>query len=52
MSHKEVGQCALDDYNPDGIVDLEFSPQAVEFLRQNFVKKIYRRVIDANGCDA
>jgi len=31
---------------------LEFPAEFVEFLRQNFIKKIYRRVIDADECDS
>jgi TolB-like protein len=40
------------DHNPDALVGLEFPAEFVEFLRQNFVKKIYRRVIDADECDS
>ncbi len=52
MSYKKIGKGALQDHNPDILVGLEFPPKPVELLRQNFVKKIYRRVIDADESDS
>jgi hypothetical protein len=51
MGYKEIRKRALQDHNPDALIGLEFPAEFVEFLRQNFIKKIYRRVIDADECD-
>jgi hypothetical protein len=48
---KEIGKLALLDHNPDALIGLEVPAEFVEFLRQNFIKKIYWRVIDADECD-
>src|SRR4029077_20857869 len=52
VGYKEIRKCALQDHNPDALIALEFPAEFVEFLRQNFIKKIYRRVIDAYECDS
>jgi hypothetical protein len=52
VGHKEIRKRALQDHNPDALISLEFSAEFVEFLRQNLIKKIYRRVIDADECDS
>jgi len=52
VGDKIIGKRALQDHNPDGLIGLEFSAEFVEFLRQNFIKKIYRRVTDADECDS
>jgi hypothetical protein len=52
MRYKELGKRALQDHNPDLLIGLEFPAKFVEFLRKNFIKKIYRRVIDADKSDA
>jgi phospholipid N-methyltransferase len=52
VGYKEITKRALQDHDPDALIDFEFPPEFVEFLRQNFVKKIYRRVIDADECDS
>jgi hypothetical protein len=52
VGYKEIRKRALQDHNPDALIGLEFPAEFVEFLRQNFVKKIYRRVIDADECDS
>ena len=51
VGNEEIGKCALQDYNPDSLVDLKFATEPVEFLRQNLIEKIYRWVIDADECD-
>jgi hypothetical protein len=52
VGYKEIRNGALYDYNPDALVGLEFPAEFVEFLRQNFIKKIYRRMVDADECDS
>jgi hypothetical protein len=52
VGDKEIRKCALQDHNPDALIGLEFPAEFVEFLRQNFIKEIYRRVIDAYECDS
>jgi hypothetical protein len=52
MGYKEIRKRALHDHNPDALIGLEFPAESVEFLRQNFIKKIYRRVIDTDECDS
>jgi hypothetical protein len=52
MGYKEIRQRALQDHNPDSFIGLKFPAEFVEFLRQNFIEKIYRRVIDADECNA
>jgi hypothetical protein len=52
VGYKEIRKRALQDHNPDALIGLEFPAEFVEFLRQNFIKKIYWRVIDADECDA
>jgi hypothetical protein len=52
VGYKEIRKRALQDHNPDALIGLEFPAEFVKFLRQNFVKKIYRRVIDADECDS
>jgi hypothetical protein len=51
VGYKEIRKRALQDHNPDALIGLEFSAEFVELLRQNFIKKIDRRVIDADECD-
>jgi hypothetical protein len=51
VGYKEIRKRALHDHNPDALIGLEFPAKFVELLRQNFIKKIYRRVIDAGECD-
>ena len=52
VGYKVIRERALQDHNPDALIGLKFSTEFVEFLRQNFVKKIYRRVIDTDECDS
>jgi hypothetical protein len=52
VGYKEIRKCALQDHNPDASIGLEFRAEFVEFRRQNFIKKIYRRVVDADECDS
>jgi hypothetical protein len=52
VGYEEIRKCALQDHNPDALIGLEFPAEFVEFLRQNFIKKIYRGVIDADECDS
>jgi hypothetical protein len=52
MGYEEVRQRALHDDDPDAHISLKFLAQVVEFLRQNVIEEIYRRVIDADECDA
>ena len=52
MGDKEIRKAALQDHNPDAPIGLEFSAEFVQFPRQNFIQKIYRRVIDADECDS
>src|SRR5260370_21095139 len=43
VGYKEIRKRALQDHNPDALIGLEFPTVLVAFLRQNFIKKIYRR---------
>src|ERR1700733_938 len=52
VGYKEIRKRALQDHNPDALIGLELSTEFVEFLRQNFIKKIYRRGIDADECNS
>jgi hypothetical protein len=52
VGYKEIRKRALHDHNPDALIGLEIPAEFVEFLRQNFIKKIYRRMIDADECDS
>jgi hypothetical protein len=52
VGYEEIRKRALQDHNPDAFIGLEFPAEFVEFLRQSFIKKIYRRVIDADECDS
>jgi hypothetical protein len=52
MGYKEIRKRALQDHNPDVLIGLEVPAEFVELLRQNLIKKIYRRVIDADKCDS
>jgi hypothetical protein len=51
VGYKEIRKGALQDHNPDALIGLDLPAEFVEFLRQNLIKKIYRRVIDADECD-
>src|SRR5258705_5954945 len=51
VGYEEIRKRTLQNHNPDALIGLEFPAELVEFLRQNFIKKIYRRVIDADECD-
>jgi hypothetical protein len=52
VRYEEIGKRALQDDNPNAVIGLEFSAEFVEFLRQNLIEKIYRRVIDTDECDS
>ena len=52
VGYEEIRKCALQDHNTDALIGLELPAEFVEFLRQNLIKKIYRRVIDADECDS
>jgi hypothetical protein len=52
VGYEEIRKRALQDHNPDALIGLEFPAEFVKFLRQNLIKKIYRRVIDADECDS
>src|ERR1700722_4085786 len=52
VGYKEIGKRALQDHNPDPRIGLEFPAEFFEVLRQNFIKKINRRVIDADECNS
>jgi hypothetical protein len=52
VGYEEIRKRALEDQNPDTLIGLQFPAKFVEFLGQNFIKKIYRRVIDADECDS
>jgi hypothetical protein len=52
VGYKEIRKRALQDHNPDAVIGFELPAEFVEFLGQNFIKKIYRRVIDADKCDS
>ena len=45
---------SLPSINPAarGVSQTQFPAEFVEFRRQDFIKKIYRRVIDADECDS
>ena len=48
VGYEEIRKRALQDHDPDALIGLELSAESLEFLRQNFIQKIYRRVIDAD----
>jgi hypothetical protein len=52
VGYKEIRKRALQHNNPDALIGLEFPAELVEFLRQNFIEEIYRRVIDTDECDS
>src|ERR1700722_2073357 len=52
VGYKEIRKSALQHHNPDALIGLEFPAEFVEFLRQNLIKKINRRVIDADECNS
>jgi hypothetical protein len=52
VGDKEIRKRTLHDHNPDTLIGLKFPAEFVEFQRQNFIKKIYRRVIDADECNS
>src|SRR5208282_3269741 len=52
VGYKEIRKHALHDHNPDALIGLKLPAEFVEFLRQNFIKQVYRRVIDADKCDS
>jgi hypothetical protein len=52
LIYKEIRKRALQGHNPDALIGLELPAEFVEFPRQKFIKKIYRRVIDADECDS
>jgi hypothetical protein len=52
VGYKEIRKRALQDHNPDALIVLKLPAEFVEFLRQNIIKKIDRRVIDADECDS
>jgi hypothetical protein len=52
VGYEKIRNGALHDHNPDALVGFELSAEFVEFLRQNFIKKIYRGVINADECDS
>jgi hypothetical protein len=52
VGHKEIRKRTLEDHDSDALIGLEFSAESVEFLRQSFVEKIYRRMIDSGECDS
>jgi hypothetical protein len=51
VGYKEIRKRALHDHNPDALIGLQFPAEFVELLRQNFIQKIYGRVIDADECN-
>jgi hypothetical protein len=52
VGYEEIGKRALQDHDTDALIGLELPAESVEFLRQSFIKKIYRRVIDAGKCNS
>src|ERR1700685_2133705 len=50
--NKEITKRALQDDDPDALIGFEFPAELLEFRRQNFVKKIYRRGIKAYARDS
>jgi hypothetical protein len=52
VGYEEIRKRALQDHDPDAVIGLDFSAEFVEFRRQNFIKEIYRRVIDADECNS
>jgi hypothetical protein len=52
VGYKEIRKGALQDHNSDALIGLEFPAEFVEFPRQNVIKEIYRRVIDADERDS
>jgi hypothetical protein len=52
VGYKEIGKFALQDHDPDAVIDLELFAKLIEFQRQHFIKKIYRWVINADECNS
>src|SRR5260370_40705496 len=52
VGYKEIRKRALQDHNPDALIGFEFPAEFIEFLRQNFIKKIYRRGSNDDGCES
>src|SRR5258706_1749342 len=52
VGYKEIRKRALQDHDPDGLIGLEFPAEFVEFLRQNLIKKIYRRLVEYHEISA
>jgi hypothetical protein len=48
VRYEKIGKRALQDHDTDALVGLQFLAEPVEFRRKNFIKKIDRRVIDAD----
>jgi hypothetical protein len=44
VGYEEIGKRTLQDHHADALVGLKFPAKPVEFRRQNFIKKIDRRV--------
>jgi hypothetical protein len=52
VGYKKIRKRALHDHNPDTLIVLQLPTEFVELLRQNIIKKIDWRVIDADECDS
>jgi hypothetical protein len=52
VGDKEIRERTLQDHDPYAVIGFEFPAEPVEFRRQNIIKKIYRRVINADECDS
>jgi hypothetical protein len=52
MGYEEIGKGALQDHNAHAVIGFQFPAESVEFQRQSFIEKIYRRVINAGEYDS
>jgi hypothetical protein len=52
VGYKEIWKRALQNHNPDALIALELPAELVEFLRQDFIEKINRGVLDAYERDS
>jgi hypothetical protein len=52
VGYEEVGKLTLQDDHADAVIRFELPAESVEFRRQDLIKKIDRRVIDAGKRDS
>ncbi len=52
VGYKEIRKRTLQDHDSHALIGLEFPSKFVQFLGQNFIKKINRRVINGYERDS